>query len=141
MKRTLMAIVLLGIAVSLALWTEAKEKEEHLRMKRFETPAVKVYAAVAQVASESYELMSATREGYTVVFSARQFLEEKSWVVTAICHEDGEKSAVTLYFKREESARIVGVEKLKDKMAEKFWDRLEKALKFNEGVAPSKSGA
>jgi hypothetical protein len=140
MKRTLIAIILLGIAVSLALWTAAKEKEEHLRMKRFETPAVKVYAAVAQVASESYELMSATREGYTVVFSAHQFPEEKSWVVTAICHEDGEKSAVTLHFKREESARIVGVEKLKDKMAEKFWARLEKALKLNEQPAPSGSG-
>jgi hypothetical protein len=109
-------------------------------MKRFETPAVRVYAAVAQVASENYELMSATREGYTVVFSAHQFLEEKSWVVTAICHEDGKKSAVTLNFKREESARIAGVEKLKDKIAEKFWARLEKALKLNEQLAPSGGG-
>jgi hypothetical protein len=44
-----------------------------------------------------------------------------------------------LGFKREESARIVGVEKLKDKMAEKFWARLEKALKLNEQLTPPKS--
>jgi hypothetical protein len=136
MKRTLIAIVLLGLAVSLTLRAEAKEKEEHLRMKRFETPAVKVYVAVAQVVSEDYELASTIREGYTVVFYESQSLDEKGWVVTAICHEDGEKSAVTLYFKRNGSMRIVGIEKLKDKMAEKFWARLEKALK--KQLAPPK---
>ncbi len=134
MRGTLVATALWSLAVNLPLSTEAKEKEEKVRMKRFETPAVKVYAAVVQVASEYYELISATREGYSVVFPDHQFGEEKSWMVTAVCHEDGEKSAVTLYFKRKESGRLVGVEKLKDKMAEKFWARLDKVLKLNESL-------
>ncbi len=138
MKTTHIAIALLGLAMSLTLRAEAKEKEEHLRMKRFEVPSVKLYAAVAQVASEYYDLMSATREGYAVVFSDNQFGEDKSWVVTAVCHEDGDKSVVTLHFQRKESSRLVGVEKLKDKMAEKFWVRLEKVLKLNEQLTPSR---
>jgi len=32
-----------------------------------------------------------------------------------------------------------GVEKLKDKMAENFWAKLEKVLKLNEQLTPSKS--
>jgi hypothetical protein len=126
-------------------WTDTVEenrkeegKAEKIRMKTFETPAATVYAAVVQVASEYYELMSATKEGYSVVFPDNQFGESKSWVVTAVCHEKGEKSVVTLYFKREQSARLVGVEKLKDKMAEKFWTRLEKILKRNQGLGGAK---
>jgi len=120
-------------------WTDTvkedhKEEAEKIRMKTFEAPAATVYAAVVQLASEYYELMSATKEGYSVVFPDSQFGESKSWVVTAVCHEKGEKSVVTLYFKREQSARLVGVEKLKDKMAEKFWTRLEKTLKRNQGL-------
>jgi len=139
MRGTIVAAVVLSFAVSLLPTTEAKEREVKLRMKRFETPAAKVYAAVVQVASEYYELMSATKEGYSVVFPDHQFGEDKSWVVTAVCHEDGENSVVTLYFKREESIRLAGVEKLKDKMAEKFWARLERVLKLNEHLVPSKS--
>jgi len=107
--------------------------------KTFETPAATVYAAIVQVASEYYELMSATKEGYSVVFPDHQFGEDKSWVVTAVCHANGEKTLVTLHFKRKESRRIVGVEKLKDKMAENFWAKLEKVLKLNEQLTPSKS--
>ncbi len=139
MKGIFVAVVLLSLAVSLPPMAGAKEKEEKVRIKTFETPAATLYAAIVQVASEYYELMSATKEGYSVVFPDAQFGEDKSWVVTAVCHSNGEKTVVTLHFKRKESLRIVGVEKLKDKMAEKFWSRLEKTLKLNEQLTPSKS--
>jgi hypothetical protein len=147
MKRTLVVVALLSLSVCSVLGAQAKEKEERLRMKKFQTLTVKVYAAVVQVATtnQGFELTTATKEGYIVAFEEREnpgskWTEGSNWGVTAICHEDGAGSTiVTLHFKRTQSRILVGIEGAKDEMAEKFWARLEKALKFNEQLVPSKS--
>ena len=101
--------------------------------KTFNVSVDKVYAAVVQVASTSFNLQSAVKEANSVTFFTGG---SAPWVMTVVCHVRGKgQTLVTISGdKAESNPQLFFLDKEKAKVAGRFWSELEAALNFNETV-------
>jgi hypothetical protein len=123
---------LLGLlAVCLASGASApKDRKEDPMVKTLDAPVDRVYSAAARVASADYTLKSAFKDAYTVNFiTGGKF----SFFASAICQDRGSGGTIVtlLVTQAEGNPQLLFVNREKLKLAKRFWEQLEAALKVN----------
>jgi len=130
-----LAVGLMGLMAASIAWSARgpKDKKEDPMAKTFAAPVDRVYAAAVRVASADYTLKSAFKDAYTVNFI---FGGKFSLYVSAVCQDRGSgATVVTLAVTQAEgNPQLFFVNKEKQKLAKRFWEQLEAALKSNEKV-------
>jgi hypothetical protein len=127
-----LSVGLLGLlAACLASGAGApKDRKEDPMVKTVDAPVDRVYSAALRVASADYSLKSAFKDAYTVNFiTGGKF----SLFASAICqyHGSGGTIVTLLVTQAEGNPQLFFINREKQKLAKRFWEQLEAALKAN----------